>query len=122
MKSFFFKCTLFFLSIFCLLGTVEIAFTIFYWIQDGKYTSVKDKLLVEKNAYLDKLVPQKKTYKDILFPHPYLSYVHKPLFQNFNHIGFNGPTFPFQKRKDLYFLCKKILLPLGILLNFLAGI
>lgn len=85
----------------------EIIFVGYYYIKDGKYISVVNKLADEKSSFdveKQKSSPCNK-YQNVLAPHPYLTFVHvsRPECNSFaNNSGHRGPDVPLLKNNSDY--------------------
>ncbi|MBI4598369.1 MAG: hypothetical protein HY737_08230 [Candidatus Omnitrophica bacterium] len=96
--------------------------TLVDWRKGGKLISVQEKLLRERNVYLEQLVPAQMDYADLMFPHPYLSFVHNPAVRvntvQINNIGLLGHDMPMKKEPGVFV----ILLTGGSVASQLAGL
>jgi hypothetical protein len=94
----------------------------YYLIKDRKYIPVRERMLAERNSYLEQVVPKHAAYVDLLFPHPYLAYVYNPDYPNpnmpANRDGFLGQPFPLAKQPGVFVL----LVTGGSAANQLAGL
>jgi hypothetical protein len=92
--------------LFLLIG-VELVFTAWYVVRDGKFLSVNQMLSAEQSSFdreRDTAQPCNR-YKRVLKPHPYLAFMpaHRPECKSFvNNSGHRGPDVPFHKNGDHY--------------------
>lgn len=105
MKSFLAKTGVLILSVAIICVVLEVSFTAYDWIKDGRYVSASQKVAAEKNVYVEKLAGQ-GAYNETLFPHPYLAFVHHSMppkgLPNLNSIGLFGHEFPLRKEEGTF--------------------
>jgi hypothetical protein len=93
------------LAIFILLS--ELVFTGYYYVSDGQYLSVAEKLAAEKSSFdieKQKTIPCNK-HNNVLVPHPYLVFIHtsRPECKSWsNNTGHRGPDVPLIHNPDNY--------------------
>ena len=90
---------------------MELMATLFLYIKDGRFISVKHRFdSLGNNTFLQDVTREGAScrYVDTLFPHPYLGFVHHanpPCGLSYiNNIGLFGPDFPVEKISDRFVL------------------
>jgi hypothetical protein len=97
--------SIFFIALVFLL--FELCFIAVYYVSDGEYLSVTEKLAAEDNNYLKKITKDLKcNYNASIIQHPYLGFVHNSNppcnYSYINKSGYYGPDFPATKRDDVF--------------------
>lgn len=98
---------IFSINLILLIGLSELVFVSYYYLEDGNYLSVPEKLAAEKSSFD---VEKQKTiacnkYNNVLVPHPYLVFVHtsRPECKSWsNNTGHRGPDVPFVRNHNNY--------------------
>jgi hypothetical protein len=92
--------------LFCVL--LEGIATLYLLIRDGRYVPARERLELERNAYIRVVTADKEdcTYLDTLFPHPYLGFVHHgnpPCgIPHINNVGMFGADYPLERLSDRF--------------------
>jgi len=95
------------INLIILIGLSELVFIGYYYIKDGAYFSVPEKLASEKSSFdiekPDNIACNK--HGNVLVPHPYLVFVHtsRPECKSWsNNTGHRGPDVPLTRNRDDY--------------------
>jgi len=98
---------IFSINLILLTGLSELVFTSYYYVKDGAYLSVPEKLALEKSSF-DIERPNKiacNKHGNVLAPHPYLVFIHpsRPECKSHsNNTGHRGPDVPLVRNSDNY--------------------